>query len=215
MIKYIVIEWIHGSGKSTIAQKLTELLIQKNFPAKYIHFPNEKDKLWQHIRETLTNKELYKHREIIWLLYAAASNSFHIRTKNDPYLYILERDSVTTWLIFQKEIPRNIRTEIYKFWIQNLKKQGTVIYIDIDRDIALQRTIKRNKELNNKQQVRKDKANDQFIQKFNKLSEEYEKNLLPQIKKLEINSHKITNNTTIKNTLNKIITYLDQENLIN
>jgi len=70
----------------------------------------------------LADKDLYKNREVLGLLYAAASNSFHIKTKNDEKIYILERDAVTTGLIFQKAMPRDTRMEIYKFGIENLRK---------------------------------------------------------------------------------------------
>ncbi|MBU0626982.1 hypothetical protein KKG31_00250 [Patescibacteria group bacterium] len=99
------------------------------------------------MRKVLTDKDLYKHREVLGLLYAAASNSFHIKTKKDDKIYVLERDSVTTGLIFQKDIPRETRLQIYKFGIENLRENGLVFYVTIDKEIALERLTKRNEEL--------------------------------------------------------------------
>jgi len=89
---------------------------------KYLHFPDEASDLGKVIRRVLTDKDLYKKWEVLGLLYAAASNSFHIKTKDDNKLYVLEREAVTTGLIFQKNIPWNIRMQIYKFGIENLRK---------------------------------------------------------------------------------------------
>jgi len=212
-IKYIVIEWIHWSWKSTISKELTKILQQNWINSEYIHFPNEKEKLWQHIREVLTDKELYQKREVLWLLYASASNSFHIKTQNDNKIYVLERDSVTTGLVFQKDIPREIRMEIYKFWIQNLVKQGLVIYIDVDKNLAFQRTQQRNEELHKKWEVRANKAKDKFLEDFEKLSNEYKNNLPKQIQKLKIPFRMVTNNDTISNCLKQITSNLQQVEL--
>ena len=206
-LKYIVIEGIHGSWKSSVAKKIAKLLQERWLPAKYLHFPDEESDLGKIIREVLTDKDLYKHWEVLGLLYAAASNSFHIKSKDDGNIYVLERDAVTSGLIFQKDMPRDVRMEIYKFGIKHLRDAGKVIYIKVDKEVAHQRLISRNKELtlfNDK--VRKDKAEDQFIQeKFDQLSTLYETEMIPQLKRLGLSYEIIENNWTIDEAGQKAI----------
>ncbi len=210
-LKYIVVEGIHGSWKSSVAKQLVKNLQEKWFPAKYLHFPDEESNLWKVIRETVADKELYKKREIVWLLYAAATNSFHIKSKDDGYLYVLDRDAVTTGLIFQKDIPREVRLEIYKFGIENLRKLGRVIYVKMDKDIALQRLNKRNEKLQQeKDKVQEDKAEDKFIQQdFEKLTHLYETEMFPQLEKLGLSYDIIENNTSIEDAGQKAMEKLE------
>lgn len=155
----------------------------------------------------LADKDLYKNREVLGLLYAAASNSFHIKSKDDGKLYVLERDAVTTGLIFQKEIPRDTRMQIYRFGIENLRKLGKVIYVKVDKDIARQRVETRNSELaKSDDKVRQDKAKDQFIEnKFEELSRLYETEMMPQLEKLGLSYDIVENNTTIQEAGNDAI----------
>lgn len=209
MIKYIVIEWIHGSGKSTVAKQLTQSLKDKWINAEYIHFPNEEDPLGKIIRQVLADKQLLRNREVLGLLYAAASNIFHIKSKDDDKIYVLERDSVTTWLIFQKDIPWDTRLQIYRFGIENLRKDGIVFYVKIDKDIALDRLTKRNEELKTLGWVRKDKAEDKFVQEeFEKRSHLYEHEMIPQLDKLWLKHEIADNSDTIEDTIQQILTKL-------
>lgn len=198
-LKYIVVEGIHGSWKSSVAKELTKVLQEKWLPAEYLHFPDEESDLGKVIRRVLADKDLYKNREVLGLLYAAASNSFHIKTKNDEKIYILERDAVTTGLIFQKAMPRDTRMEIYKFGIENLRKLWKVIYVKVDKDVAHGRVTARNSELaKSNDQVRKDKADDKFIEKFEEMSHLYDTELMPQLEKLWLKYDVVENNTTIE-----------------
>lgn len=206
MIKYIVIEWIHGSGKSAVAKQLTQTLKEKWVNVSYYHFPNEEEDLGKVIRKVLTDKDLYKHREVLGLLYAAASNSFHIKTKKDDKIYVLERDSVTTGLIFQKDIPRETRLQIYKFGIENLRENGLVFYVTIDKEIALERLTKRNEELTKQWGIREDKAKDKFVEEeFDRLSNLYNTEMLPQLDKLWLKHEIADNSGTLENTVQWII----------
>jgi len=199
-LKYVVVEWIHWSGKSTIAKYIAKKLKEQWFIVKYLHFPDEESHLGKVIRATVRDEDIYKYREVVGLLYAAASNSFHIKTKDDNTIYILDRDAVTSGLIFQKNIPREVRTEIYKFGIENLGKMGKVIYVKTNKITAQKRSEERNKELwQLDQQVRKDKAGDKFIEtKFDELSQLYDTELLPQLEKLGLSYTVIENNETIE-----------------
>ncbi len=210
-LKYIVVEWIHGSGKSSVAKEIAKILQEKWLPAKYLHFPDEESDLWKVIRGILADKDLYKNREVLGLLYAAASNSFHIKTKDDNNIYVLERDAVTTGLIFQKDMPRDTRMQIYKFGIENLRKLGKVIYVKIDKDVAHARIVKRNNELaQSDDQVRKDKAADKFIEKFDEMSHLYDTELLPQLEKLGLSYEVIENNWTIQEAWEKTVNSISQ-----
>lgn len=205
-LKYIVVEGIHGSGKSSVAKEITKILQDKWLPAEYLHFPDEESDLWKVIRRVLADKDLYKNREVLGLLYAAASNSFHIKSKDDEKIYVLERDAVTTGLIFQKDMPRDTRMQIYKFGIENLRKLGKVIYVKVDKDIAHKRIVTRNEELaKSDDQVRKDKAGDKFIEKFDEMSYLYETQLMPQLEKLGLSYEVIENNTTIEEAGEKAV----------
>jgi thymidylate kinase len=206
MKKHIVIEGIHGSGKTTIAKYLAEKLAQEGLNAQYYHFPDETDPLGQIIRSTLTERALVKNREVIGLLYAAFSNRFHIRTKSDDITYVQERDSVTTGLVFQSDIPRDTRMQIYSHAIANLQSQGIVIYVRSDIDIARERLQKRNAQLLTQGDVRKDKANDVFVaEEFENLSLRYEKEMLPGLEKMHIPYFIVENNGTIEECLNQIM----------
>jgi len=210
MHKYIVIEWIHGSGKSSVAKGLTQALKDRWVNVEYYHFPNEEEDLGKVIRKTLTEKDLYKHREVLGLLYAAASNSFHIKTKDDDKIYVLERDSVTTGLVFQRDIPRETRLEIYKFWIQNLRENGIVFCVTIDKDIALERLQIRNEELKKQWWVREDKAKDKFVEEeFDRLSNLYDTEMMPKLDKLGLKHETADNSATLEQTIQEIINKLD------
>ena len=205
-LKYIVVEWIHWSGKSSVAKEIAKILQEKWLPAEYLHFPDEESDLGKVIRRVLADKDLYKNREVLGLLYAAASNSFHIKSKDDEKIYILERDAVTTGLIFQKDMPRNTRMEIYKFGIENLRKLWKVIYVKVDKDVAHKRIVTRNSELAKlDDQVRKDKAGDKFIEKFDEMSHLYETELMPQLEKLGLSFEVIENNSTIEEAGQKAV----------
>lgn len=211
-LKYIVVEWIHGSGKSSVAKYITQKLQEKWLPATYLHFPDEESHLGRVIRAMVRDEDIYKNREVIGLLYAAASNSFHIKTKHDNMIYVLDRDAVTSGLIFQKTIPREIRTEIYKFGIENLRSMGKIIYVKIDKSTAQERSEKRNKELLEKnEQVRKDKAGDKFVEnKFDELSHLYDTEMIPQLEKLGLSCETIENNWTIQEAWEKAVNSISQ-----
>jgi dephospho-CoA kinase len=89
--------------------------------------------------------------------------------------------------------------EIYKFGIENLRKLGKVIYVKVDKEIARERIITRNNELaKSDDKVRKDKAEDKFIEKFDEMSHLYETQLMPQLEKLGLSYEIIENNGTIE-----------------
>jgi thymidylate kinase len=180
MKKHIVIEGIHGSGKTSVAKALAEKLVEKGIQAHYYHFPDETDKLGQVIRETLADKELVKNREVTGLLYSAFSNRFHIKTKADGITYVQDRDSVTTGLVFQSAMAWEVRMAIYRQAIENLQQQGTVLYIKTNTETARLRLQERNLQLQQQGEVRKNKANDIFVaEEFENLSLRYEKEMFP------------------------------------
>ena len=210
MIKYIVIEGIHGSGKSSVAKALTKTLQEKGVDAHYLHFPDEEDMLGQVIRQTLADGDLVRKREVLGLLYAAATNRFHIRSKNDNKIYVLERDAVTTGLIFQRDIPREVRLEIYKYGIQSLQERGKVFYVNIDKGVALERLKKRNEELMLLGWVWKDKAEDKFVtEEFDRLSDLYENEMFPQLDKLGLQHEIVDNSWTVEETIQQILEKLE------
>lgn len=205
MKKYIVIEWIHGSWKSSVAKALNERFQSKNIKSTYYHMPDENETLGQAIREVVADKDIVKKREITWLLYAAFSNKYHLKTKEDELIHVLDRDSVTTWLIFQRDIPWEIRLQIYKYGIENLQKNWIVVYVKANKEISLKRLTARNNTIKTEWWARTNKANDQFIaQEFDKLSDLYQTELFPQLDKLRIPYIIVENNTTIDNVVNDI-----------
>jgi hypothetical protein len=138
------------------------------------------DTLGQVIRATLADKELVKNREVTGLLCAAFSNRFHIRTKADGMTYIQDRDSVTTGLVFQSAMPREVRLAVYQQAIENLQQQGIVVYVKTDTETARLRMQQRNLQLAQQGEVRQHKANDVFVaQEFEQLSLRYEKEMFP------------------------------------
>lgn len=203
--KYIVLEWIHGSGKSFVADTLTQKLW-----ATYYHFPNEQEKLGQAIREVLTKKDLLQKWQILGSLYAAMTNKFHVETQDDGKLYILDREAVTSWLIFQKDIPWDMRKELYKYGIESLQKRGVVIYISIDKETARIRSEKRNDILAaGDDETFKNKAKDLFVlENFDRLTKEYEEDFIPQVQKLWLPCFVVDNNGTLDQTIQQILNIL-------
>ncbi len=209
MKKYIVLEWIHWSGKTTVSKKLVDRLRQVWINAVYYHFPDEESLLWQAIRQIVTDKDLVYDWHITWVLYAWFANLFHKKTENDDKIYILDRHSVSTWLIFQREIPWNVRLELYATGIESLKKNWKFFYLTVDKNIAKQRTNLRNKELLKKWWIWATKAKDLFNEeKFDELTKLYDEFLIPELKKLWFTCQKVENNNSIQTTVDQIISYL-------
>ncbi len=215
MQKYIIIEWIHWSWKSSVAQEVANQLQQQWINAQYYHFPDEEDDLGKVIRKIVADKNLAYQREITGLLYASFANIFHTKTKTDDKVYILDRHSVTTWLVFQSQMSRNTRLEIYKPWIQALLENGQIFYLQIDKDIARQRSEQRNNEIiaqntkhsqDTQNNVWINKAKDVFNEeKFDELTNLYETNLITQIQKLWLDCDIVDNNGSIQQSVDQII----------
>ena len=207
MLKYLVFEGIHGSWKSYIPKKLEEKRLSQWKKVKYFHFPNEEESLWKVIRSVVANEKVYDKRQATGLLYAAHANIFHYEHDDDDITYLLSRHSVSTGLIFQKDIDDETRKKIYWPGIQALQKDGIVFYLKTDCQTATNRAELRNKNLLSfkNDQVRKDKANDKFIEhKHEQLTKEYEENMIPQLQKLWITTAIIDNTGSLENTIEQI-----------
>lgn len=207
MHKYIIIEWIHWSWKSTVADRLQKHIQTNNPHCQRYHFPEENEILWKAIREILTEEHSCHHRQVTGLLYAAAANRLHYMYDNTETMFILDRHSVTSGLIFQKEIDDYTRHQIYWPSITSLQKHGIVIYIQTDIAVAEQRHIARNTELREQQDtVRKNKSNDLFVkQKYKELSDLYEQEFIPKVQALHIPIICVTNNWSIDETIANIM----------
>jgi thymidylate kinase len=206
-MKYLVFEWIHGSGKSFIPEKLEEKRLSVWKKVKYFHFPNEDEPLGKIIRSVVANKKIYDKREATGLLYAAHANIFHYEHDDDDITYLLSRHSVSTGLIFQKDIDLETRKKIYWPGVKALQEKGIVFYLKINPQLAAERKEERNIKLlnNNSEQVRKDKANDQFIaQKYEQLALEYEYDMIPKLQELWIRTAIIDNNGTREETIRQV-----------
>jgi len=78
--------------------------------------------------------------------------------------------------------------------------------VKVDKDIAHGRIVTRNNELaKSDDQVRKDKAGDKFIEKFDEMSHLYETELMPQLEKLGLSFEVIENNSTIEEAGQKAV----------
>ena len=212
MQKYIVIEWIHGSGKTTIAKALAERLKLLGLNAQYYHFPDEEDILGKAIRQVVADKDVVHHRQVTGVLYAGFANRFHLKTKADDVIYVADRHSVTTWLVFQKDIPDEVRKELYGIGIEALKNNGMSYYIRVDKEVARERLQPRNTDLREGDAVWKDKANDLFVaEKFDKLSAMYDDYLVNAVNSLWVPMYEIENNGTIDECVDKMVEYLSLE----
>ena len=139
------------------------------------------------------------------MLYAAFANRFHIQHATSDKIFITDRHSVTTWLIFQKDMPMNIRKEIYKFGIEALQTSWLMIYLDIDVAVARERKIQRDKQLESKWVVRKNKSNDNFTRvDFDALFDMYKKYLIPTVEELWIPTHTVLNTWTVQQSVDSI-----------
>ncbi len=205
MYKYIVIEWIHGAGKTTIAKALAKRLRQNWENWKYYHFPDEDSKLGQVIRKSLADDELFDKWQVVGLLFAAFSNRFHIKTANDETVYVTDRDSVTTGFVFQNDMKWSTRLENYKYGIESLKNKWIVIYLKVDANKVVNRIEKRRKENAKKGWVWADKSKDKFLKKRAELAKAYDKNMWPSCQKAWIDYKEIENDASIDETVDKII----------
>lgn len=210
MYKYIVLEGIHGAGKTSIAKALAKRLEKKWTDSEYYHFPDENDKLGQVIRKALADDQLYDKWQVTGLLYAAESNRFHIKTADDGVTYVTDRDSVTTGFVFQSDMDWSTRMENYKHGIKSLRKKGIVIYLKVDSSKVVDRIEKRNKKNKEKWGVWEDKSKDKFLKKREKLAKQYDENMGPSCEKAGIEYREVENNGTIKETVDKIIDIIEQ-----
>lgn len=209
MKKYIVIEWIHGSGKTSVAKKLVEHLCELWYKACYYHFPNEEDILGKAIRSVVADSSVCKHWQVTWLLYAAFANRFHIQTQDDDVIYVTDRHSVTTWLIFQNDISDALRQEIYSIGIHALQNNGIGFYINTSLENAQQRAHERNISLRKQGGVWQDKANDVFVaEKFQQLARAYDAHLVQKSRDIWIVLHEISNDGSLEKTVAAIMSYL-------
>jgi adenylate kinase family enzyme len=78
--------------------------------------------------------------------------------------------------------------------------------VNIDKKVALQRLKKRNEQLLLLGGVRKDKAEDKFVtEEFDKRSDLYENEMIPQLDKLGLKHETVDNSGTIEETIKKIL----------
>ena len=201
--KYIVIEWIHGSWKSSVAHGIVDQLRQQWVDAEYFHMPDETDDFGKLIRKTLTEQDVYQHRQVMGLLYAAFANRFHYMHDHDEKVYVLDRHAVTTWLVFQRDIADHVRQEIYGPGISQLQQRWVVLYVSTSLNVAAQRTESRNQQLQHENENwKKHKANDLFIkEKYVELADLYDKTLVQKIGQYGIPAHVISNDGMLDDTL--------------
>ncbi|MEI8091453.1 MAG: hypothetical protein WCG98_04385 [bacterium] len=103
-------------------------------------------------------------------------------------------------------MPRDIRMEVYKYGIKNLQEMGKVFYVNIDKAVALERLQARNETLKQGDTVRQDKAADKFVtEEFDKWSALYEKEMIPALAKMGLQSEIVDNSGTIAETVQQII----------
>lgn len=197
--KYIVFEWIHGSGKTTLAK-----LYAQRSQRDYFHMPEESDYFWATIRKLLTEKDIVWHWDVMWLVYAAFANRFHYTHDSDTKQYVLDRHSFVTWLVFQRDIEKEIREKIYWAWLRALRDHWIVVYVRVDRHVAYERMIERNKQIASQWWVRKDKSQDHFFTDFERLSELYETSMLWELEQWGIEYIVVDNNGEVEGALEKI-----------
>ena len=136
--KYIVIEGIDGSGKSSICLNIREKLEELGHKVLLITEPSE-GIIGKLLQEQMKNLEL--NQISLALLYAA--DSYDIQDKNieDVDFIISDRNFLSTVAYQMMEVDKLWLLKLHKY----LKYPDIVFYLDVSVDEALSRIRKRDK----------------------------------------------------------------------
>jgi len=178
--RFFVFEWIHGAGKSTLVTSCTQHLIASWYAVKSFIFPDKTTDLGRTIRSLITDHRVVGEWRIVWSLYAAFANWFHACIDDGKTIWLCDRHSVTSGLIFQDDIPASVREELYWPSLTALRDAGQIIFCDCDDAVAQQRWQERNKTLLDGDEFEKNKARDAFFAHHHELTTKMRQSFLPQ-----------------------------------
>jgi len=137
MSKFIVIEGIDGSGKTTIAKALVGYLRDRGYKTHYTYEPSESP----FIEFFKKIKDIIERDPLIDALIMTLDRAYHVRYEIEPYLsqgYIVVSDRYYySTVAYQGAMGLDVN------WIINLnkyfRKPDLAIYLDVSLETALKR----------------------------------------------------------------------------
>lgn len=147
----IVLEGIDGSGKTTLAERLTQALRQQDYQVVLTREPGGTE-FGKDVRQLLQHSVVRPIPEAEFLLFSA-DRAHHIQTIVKPSLQngaivISDRmaDSSMAYQGYGRGIDRDMITAVNRWALQNIAPHLT-LYVKLDWNIALQRIEKNRGEL--------------------------------------------------------------------
>lgn len=143
--KFITIEGLDGSGKTTVLEHIKVFLEKENYPIELTREPGGTEKS-EAIRNIILNGSIDKRTEVLLF---AASRREHVVKKilpalNKGKIVISDRflDSSIAYQVFARQVAYEEVMKINEFATENLTPDLT-LYFDVDVKIALTRTKNR------------------------------------------------------------------------
>ncbi|MGC9009890.1 MAG: dTMP kinase [Sulfolobales archaeon] len=137
MSRLIVVEGIDGSGKTTIAKKLVDYLLERGYKAYYTYEPSDSP----FIEFFKKIKDVIERDPLIDALVMTLDRAYHVKYEIEPYIsrgYIVVSDRYYhSTVAYQGAMGLDIN------WIINLnkyfRKPDLAIYLDVSIETALRR----------------------------------------------------------------------------
>lgn len=150
MGKYIAIEGIDGSGKTTIC----DILVKELKNSILIKEPSYNE-IGKFIRNSLENKEEYMKDFLISTLLFFADRIYlkkEIRKLKEKYDYIISDRCFLSTYTYQNALIKNKEekkkfNKIFNFLLQNIEIPDAIIILDVDVDVAVKRLKEKKKSI--------------------------------------------------------------------
>lgn len=206
--RFFVFEWVHGAGKSTLVSACADALIATWYPVKTFTFPDRSTDLGKSIRSLITDPRVVGEWRIVGSLYAWFANRFHTCIDDGKTVWLCDRHSVTSGLVFQDDIPDAIREELYWPSLGALRDEGQIIFCDCDDEIARQRWSQRNMKLHDSDEFEKNKARDAFFAHYEEFTKKMRHYFLPACAAWWLSSWTIDSSSVLADTRDAVCAFI-------
>ncbi len=193
-MKFIVIEGLDGSGKSTQLELLQDFFNKNNLKYKFIHFPKYDSPVYGELISMFLRGDLGKLEEVnpylVALLYAGDRNNFKniIRQWIDNQYYVLADRYVYSNIAFQcAKIQNTLKQDKLKQWILkteygyfDIPKPDINLFLNVPLSV-IENRLRKNREGNDREYLQgKNDIHEANIHFQQRVKEVYDKLLLTE-----------------------------------